>query len=121
VTAIDERVCGVGEKIVEKKRCGREEESIYGEPPGPQQLSINQNRFNYKKRRKVWAKWDVREEEEEQMGRGKGGLPLLYIWESHSVAHGPTCATKFLLSVAHGVTCATETRHSVAHVGPCAT
>ena len=68
---MDERVCGVGEKIVEEKRCGREEESIYGEPPGPQQLSINQNRFNYKKWRKVWAKWDGRGEEHELGGGGK--------------------------------------------------
>ena len=59
------------ESVWEEKRWGREEESIYGEPPGSQQLSINQNRFNYKKWRKEWAKWDGREEEHELGGGGR--------------------------------------------------
>ena len=46
-----------------------EEESIYGGSPSPHQLSIKQSRFNYEKWRKVWAKWDGREEEDELGGR----------------------------------------------------
>ena len=62
MTAIDERECVVLERKIDVLG---EEESIYGASPGPHQLSIKQSSFNYKKWRKVWAKWDGREEEHE--------------------------------------------------------
>ena len=74
---IDERVCGAGEKIVEKKRCiGRGGEYIW-RLPSPHQLPMKESRFNYKKWRKVWAKWDGREEEDELGGGNEGRMGVV--------------------------------------------
>ena len=72
-------MCGVGEKIGEKKRCiGRGGECIWRLSPSPNQLSIKQSRFKYNKWRKVWAKWDGREEEDELGGgREKGTMGVV--------------------------------------------
>ena len=62
MTEIDERECGVGEK----KRCIWERRRVYMEPP-PALTNYLSNKvaLTTKKWRKVWAKWDGREEEHE--------------------------------------------------------
>ena len=82
-----ERACGVGEK---KRFIGRGGEYRWS-LPGPHQLSIKQSSFNYKKMRKVWAKWDGREEEHElarweERGRRRhngffrGAATFVFLW-----------------------------------------
>ena len=97
-----------------------EEESIYGEAP-PHQLSINQSRFNYKKWRNVWAKWDGREEEDELGGVGRRtkwvvvrrGLPPILDLEKISVAHWSDAPQKSHISGAHVVRCVTESHRKL--------
>ena len=81
---------GDHDRLERGRLCGCWRGGEYVEAP-PHQLSINQSRFNYKKWRKIWAKWDGREGGDELGGCGRRmkwvvvgrGLPSFVDLERH--------------------------------------